>query len=164
MFKINDYVVYSLMGVYKIIDIRKEKDIDNNDTEYYVLQPVYSDNLIIKTPVNNTKVMMRKVMTKDDVLMLIASLSTREDIWINDNKERYEKFKESLRTGNSEQWVNIIKTIHLKKQEKNVNGKKLTKLDEEIMEAAERNLNEEFATALNISPDEVISYIKEHVS
>lgn len=45
MFKVNDYVVYSSTGVYKIIDIRKEKDISDNDTEYYVLQPAYSKNL-----------------------------------------------------------------------------------------------------------------------
>ncbi|NLO98057.1 MAG: hypothetical protein GX091_08320 [Peptococcaceae bacterium] len=39
-------------------------------------------------------------------------------------------------------------------------GKKLAKADEDIMKIAEKNMNEEFAAALNISPDEVISYIR----
>ena len=41
MFKVNDYVIYNSMGVYKIIDIRKEKDINDEETEYYIMQPVY---------------------------------------------------------------------------------------------------------------------------
>lgn len=37
------------------------------------------------------------------------------------------------------------------------------KADEEIMKTAE-NLCEEFAVALDISPDQVVSYIMDHVS
>jgi len=37
------------------------------------------------------------------------------------------------------------------------------KTDEDIMKAAEKNLHEEFAMALNISPDEVLHYILDHV-
>ena len=43
-------------------------------------------------------------------------------------------------------------------------GKKAYKGDEEIMKTAERLLNEEFAIILNISPDEVNSYIAEKMS
>ena len=37
------------------------------------------------------------------------------------------------------------------------------KTDEEIMNTAEKNLYEEFAIALNISPEEVVSYIHERI-
>ncbi|MGI6050677.1 MAG: CarD family transcriptional regulator, partial [Acetivibrionales bacterium] len=37
MFKVNDYVIYSTMGVCKIVDIRKEKDINQNEVDHYVL-------------------------------------------------------------------------------------------------------------------------------
>jgi len=164
MFKVNDYVVYNTMGVYKIVDIRKDKDISNNEIEYYVLQSAYSNNLTIKTPVNNPKVMMRGVITKDDVLSLIAAMPEKETVWINNDRERNVIFKAALRTGKSQEWVKLIKTIYLKKQEKNYLGKKLAKIDEDIMKAAEKNLYEEFAVALNISPDEVVSYILDHVS
>lgn len=42
-------------------------------------------------------------------------------------------------------------------------GKKLTKTDEDIMNIAEKQLSEEFAVALDISPDEVLPYILEHI-
>jgi CarD family transcriptional regulator len=38
------------------------------------------------------------------------------------------------------------------------------KVDEEIMKAAEKNLYEEFAAALNIEPEEVESFIMQYVS
>jgi CarD family transcriptional regulator len=164
MFKVNDYVIYNSEGVYKIIDIKKDKFISNREIDYYVLQPAYNNNLTIKTPVNNPKVLMRRIITKDDVLSLIATMPERETIWIEDDRKRNEDFKAALKTGKSEEWVKLIKTIYLKKQEKNYSGKKISKLDEDIMKAAEKNLYEEFAVALNISPDEVVSYILDHGS
>lgn len=164
MFKVNDYVIYNSMGVYKIIDIRSEKDINDVDTEYYILKPVYGNNLTIKTPVNNTKVFMREILTKDDVMSLIESLPAQETIWIDDDRKRNEAFKAALKTGDSEEWAKIIKTIYLEKQKKSDAGKKLMKADEDIMKVAEKNLYEEFATALNIQPEEVVSYILDHVS
>ena len=43
-------------------------------------------------------------------------------------------------------------------------AKKITKTDEEIFDTAEKKLNQEFALALNISPDQVASYILEHIA
>lgn len=163
MFKVNDYVVYGSQGVCKIIDIIKEKNISDNDTEYYVLQPAFHNNMTIKTPVYNPKVLMRNIITKDEVLALIASMPEKESIWTNNDRERYENFKAALRSGESEEWVTLMRTLYLMKQEKIELGKKLTKTDEDFMKAAEKNLFEEFAVALNISPDEVDSYILERI-
>lgn len=116
MFKVNDYVVYSTTGVCKIIDIIREKNISDNDTDYYVLEPVYDKNLIIKTPVNNPKVLMRNIITKDEILELIASMPEKESIWINDDRERNEKFKAVLKSLESEEWMNLIRTIYIAKQ------------------------------------------------
>lgn len=163
MFEVNDYVVYNSRGIYKIVDITKEMDIDDIETEYYVLQPAFGHNLTIKTPVNNPKVMMRGVITKDDVLSLIAEMPEHETIWINDVKKRSENFKAALKTGECEEWIKVIKTLHLEKKKKEVHGKKLLKLEEDILKAAENHLYEEFAIALNISPDEVLPFILDNI-
>lgn len=73
-------------------------------------------------------------------------------------------FKAALRTGECEELIKLIKTLYLEKKEKSVIGKKLMKSDEDIMKAAEKHLYEEFAIALNISPNEVVTYILEHIS
>lgn len=164
MFKVNDYVVYGTRGVFQIIDIKKEKHKSSDETEYYILQPVCNNKMTIKTPVNNSKVLMREIMTKDDVSSLIAAMPEEETIWINDDKQRNEIFKAALRTGKNEELIKIIKALHIAKEKRSVIGKKLRKTDEYIMETAEKQLHEEFAIALNILPSEVGSYILGHIS
>ncbi len=164
MFKVNDYVVYGLTGVCQIIDIKKEKYLGKYEEDYYVLKPVYNSTMIIKTPVNNPKVLMRKIITKDDILSLIATMPEQDTIWIDDYRQRNENFKSALRTGKCEELIKIIKTIYLEKKQESIIGKKLLKTDEHIMKITEKQLYEEFATALNISPDEVVPYIRERIS
>jgi CarD family transcriptional regulator len=94
-----------------------------NSAEYYVLQPAFNNNMTIKTPVNNRKVLMREIITKDDALSLIESMPETETVWINNNRERNENFKAALKTGESEEWAKLIKTLYLEKQEKSEHGK-----------------------------------------
>lgn len=166
MFKVNDYVMYGSMGVCQIIDISKEKylNLSSDETEFYVLQTVYNDKMTIKTPVNNPKVSMREIITKDDVLSLISTISETETMWVNDDRKRNTDFRAALRRGTSEDYIKIIKTLYLEKKEKSAVGKKLRKMDEEIMKAAEKQLYEEFAVALNLSPSEVVPFILNNIS
>lgn len=163
MFKVNDYVVYSTTGVCKIIDIREEMDPSDNEIEYYILQPVSSSNMTIKAPVNNHKISIRKILTKEAVSALITAIPEIETIWIDDNRQRSEVFKTALKSGKCEEWIKLIKTLYLEKKERSSLGKKLMKSDEDIMKAAEKHLYEEFSVVLGISPDEVATYILEHV-
>ena len=162
MYKINDYVVYGLTGVCQITDIQKDS-IDDEEKEYYVLTPVFSENMTIKTPVDNVNAKMRKVITKNEALSLIAAMPDQETAWITDNRERSEAFKTALKTGKSEELVKLVKTIYLEKEEMATIGKKLSKSDEEVLKAAEKQLNEEIAIALEIPLDKVTEYIINHV-
>lgn len=161
MFKVNDYIVYGVNGVCQITDIRKDNYNNIDETEYYVLNPVYSNNMTIMVPVNNPNIVMRSIITENDVLSIIAIMTEKETIWIDDNKQRSNDFKAALRTGKPEEWIKIIKTLY---EAKSVLGKKLTKADEDIFNTTEERLNQEFSIALNISSDEVVPYILEHIS
>ncbi len=162
MYEVNDYIVYGLTGVCKIEDIAKD-EISNNETEYYVLTPLNNDNLTIKVPVDNKKISMRPIISKDDIESLIASMPETETIWSDDERQRSASFKAALKSGKNKELIKIIRTLHLEREARAEVGKKLTKTDEEIMNTAERHLNQEFAIALDISPDEVMPYILEHL-
>lgn len=164
MYKVNDYIVYSSTGVCQIVDIIKEKHLSNSEMEYYVLEPVYCKNMTIKTPVSNEKVLMRDIITKEDVLALIAKMSEQDTAWNNDDKERSQDFKAALKVGNSEEWIKLIMTIDLKKKEKITEGKKLTKADDDVLKTAEKQLREELAIALDIKPEEVDAFISDHLA
>ena len=106
---------------------------------------------------------MRKILSKGEVTTLINSMPNSETIWIDDDRKRNEEFKSILKTGDIENLVKLIRSIYLDKEYKKSIGKKSYKIDDEIMETAERLLNEEFATILNISPNEVATYISSHI-
>ncbi len=166
MFNVNDYVVYGLTGVCQIADIRKDNYDNSNETEYYILRPVYNSTMTtIMVPVNNSNIMMRAISSKDDVLSLIAKMPDIETTsWIDNDTQRTNQYKAAVRTGKTEEWVKIIKTLYQEKKARSVVGRKLTTADEGLLNTAEKHLNEEFAIVLNISPDEVHSYILEHIS
>lgn len=163
MFKVNDYIMYGLTGVCQVVDITKESFIDNLQKEYYVLKYIYDNDTIIKIPTDNEKISMRKLLSKEDMSTLINSIPNSETIWIDNDRQRNEEFKSILKTGDTENLVKLIRSIYLDKEYKQSIGKKLYKVDDEIMQTAERLLNEEFATILNISPDEVATYISIHI-
>lgn len=161
MFKVNDYVMYGSTGVCQITDIVKDSYI-SADAEYYVLHPVYHNNMTIKIPIKNA--IMRPLLTKDQVLALIATMPDKETAWVDDLRERTNIFKAALKSHNNEELIKIIKALYLEKQAKAVVNKRLAKTDEDFMNSAEKLLHEEFALALNISPAEVVPYIVEYIS
>ena len=55
-----------------------EENISGDETQYYIMEPACGNNLTIKTPVDNRKVMMRKILSKDEVMSLIESLPDQE--------------------------------------------------------------------------------------
>lgn len=164
MFKVNDYVMYGTLGVCQVTGINKETLFGNTQKDYYVLNPVYSNNTIIKIPVDNDKVTMRKILSKDDLSSLLECLPNKKAFWIDDDKERNKQFKSILKSGDCNDLVTLVKSIYLFKCNRKELGKKLYKCDEDIFDIAERLINEEFATILNICPNEVPSYIKNHIS
>lgn len=164
MFKVDDYVVYGLAGVYRVMDVSREQDIGDNETEYYVLQPAFDRNIIIKAPMYNSKVAMRRIITKDEALSLIATMPKIESVWIDDNRQRNETFRSALKSGDSVELLKVVKAVYREKKIKAAVGKKVRKTDEDVMKIAEKQLHEEFALALNIAPDEVVPYISKHIS
>lgn len=163
MFKLNDYVVYGSTGVCLITDIVKEQDAHGEEIEYYVLQSICENNLTIKIPVTISNADIRKPISKQEVLSLIAMMPKQECIWIKKISERNLNLMTALKSRKCEEWAKLIKTIYVEKQGNNGKGKKLAKTYEDIMQAAEKKLFGEMALALNISPDEVVPYIREHI-
>jgi RNA polymerase-interacting CarD/CdnL/TRCF family regulator len=80
VFKINEYIVYGNDGVCKVEGIGKPDFYDeSSDKKYYMLKPVFCDNSIIYSPIDNSRVVMRRVITKEEVqelINLIPEIST----------------------------------------------------------------------------------------
>ena len=164
MFNIGDWVIYGGKGVCKVIDIGKLETMSvARDRIYYTLEPAHFSESRVFTPVDNSKVVIRQVITKEEAVALIDQISQIETLWITDEKRRESEYKEALKTCDCIEFVKIIKTIYQRKQTRLEVGKKMTASDEKYFRIAEDLLYSELAIALEMEQDKVKSYILEHV-
>ena len=74
MFSIGEYIVYGMNGVCKVEEIgpMNMSGVDS-DKIYYTLLPLYTKGSRVFTPVDNQKVVMRPVISEQEVCELIDS-------------------------------------------------------------------------------------------
>ena len=161
MFEIGDCIVCGSNGICTVMDIRTVEIPDiNPDRVYYILQPVGTTSSVVYIPIDNEKVVLRKVLTKKQVNRLIDHIPEIETIGETNDKLREEKFKECMKRYTCEDWLKVIKTLYLRRQERVERGQKVTTTDARYMKMAEDNLYGEFALALGIDKSEVVPFIE----
>ncbi|HPU63101.1 MAG TPA: CarD family transcriptional regulator [Mobilitalea sp.] len=164
MFEIGEYIVYGNHGVCRVEDIGSLNipGIDKS-RKCYTLQPVFSKSSTLYTPVDNDKVLMRRVMSNEEALDLMEQIPDIPLLWIENDKQREEIYKEALRSHDCTDWVKIIKTLYARRQERMSQGKKLTYTDEKYLNIAKNCLFGELAIALDMDKDKVEDLINERL-
>lgn len=161
MYELGDYIVYGNNGVCQVIEIGALgiQGIDK-EKEYYTLQPVYEKGSILYTPVDNDKVVMRRVASEEAARDLIDDIPNIPMFKVENDKLREEKFKESMKKYDCREWVRMIKTLTYRKKERLSQGRKTTSSDDRYMRIAEECLYGELSIALGIPKDKVESFIQ----
>lgn len=164
MFEKGEYIVYGTTGVCEVTDIRKMnmRGIPK-DKLFYVLTPCSQKGSTVFTPVDSTKTVMRRILSREQALELIDSMPEVEELYFSNDKIREEKYKECVRSCDCEQCIRVIKTLYLRREEKLAQGKKFASTDERYLKLAEDNLYSELSMALNMSKKEVQQYIEERL-
>lgn len=163
MFEVGSSIIYGNSGVCKIVGIGAMSGMPK-DKLYYTLEPYYVKGSRIFTPVDNTKVTMRPVITKQDALTLVDEMKEIEALWIPDEKHREQEYKDALKSCDCRQLVKVIKTIYCRKSSREAAGKKLTSSDERFFHQAEERLYGELAISLDMSREEVKDYIVNRIT
>ncbi|MDE6212590.1 MAG: CarD family transcriptional regulator [Lachnospiraceae bacterium] len=164
MFEKGELIMCGGHGVCRVIDIT-DNPIDRMDKEkkYYVLEPVFEKASTIYTPVNNDKIVMRRIMNKDEAEKLIEHITEIDTVWIQEEKRREQTYKDAIRTYDSKSLVQIIKTLYQRKKSRINEGKKVLSSDELYLHKAEELLYSEMSLALAIPKEKVEEYIAEAV-
>lgn len=164
MFEVGEYVVYGTKGVCRIADITNV-DIPgaSRDRLYYVMHPLEDSSGKVYVPIDNEKIVMRKVITKEAAEELIRRMPQIEQMWVDNDKQREGMYKEAIRNCDYNEWVSMIKTLYFRKKERTAQGKKITALDEKYLKAAENELYSELSLTLGIPKQDVLAYIKKHL-
>lgn len=164
MFKKDELIMCGGHGVCRVVNVTGNP-IDRLDKvrKYYVLEPVFEKGSTVYTPVDNDKVIMRRIMNKQEAEELVGRITSIDTVWIQEEKSREQLYKEAIRTYDCHSLVQIIKTLHLRKQSRLQEGKKVLSSDEQYLRKAEELLYSEMSLALSIPKEEVETYIKEAV-
>ena len=80
-------------------------------------------------------------------------------MWVQDEKNREQTYKEAIRACSCEEWVRIIKTLYIRKKTRLAEGKKVTSSDAKYLHMAEENLYGELSVVMGIPKDEMGAYI-----
>lgn len=164
MFEVGDYIVCGNNGICRIENI-STIDIPDVDPDrlYYILQPAFAKTSVVYVPVDNEKIIMRKVLTKEQANELIDHIPEIETIGEKNDKLREERFKECMKHHDCEDWIKVIKTLYLRKQDRLERGQKVTATDARYLKTAEDNLYCEIAMALGIEKSEVLDFIEQRI-
>lgn len=160
MFQKGDYVIYGHNGICCIQDITT-LDIPGVDKnrKYYLLKPVYMSGSTVYTPVDAAESLLRPAMSREEADNLIKSIPDIPIIPLSDEKTLEQTYKKYMRSNSSEAWVQLIKTIYLRKENRIMTGHKVTALDSRYFDLAESSLYGELSVALGKPREEVKSYI-----
>lgn len=164
MFKKGQYIQYGNHGVCVVEDITHMDmpGIDKNKL-YYVLSKVYTQGNKIYTKVDNDKVIMREILSQKEAMALIEEMPQIEQIMVENDKSRGEKYKLAMNKCDCKEWIRIIKSLYQRKQECIAKGKKVAITDERFYKEASDHLYGELAISLGIEKDSVEDFIVSHV-
>ena len=164
MFEVGDYIVYGNQGVCRVEGIGPmHMGGIKTDRLYYTLLPVYISGSTVYTPVDNTKVILRQIISKEEAMQLLEEIPQLEQIDVTDEKGREQIYKDALASCDCKELVRIIKTLYLRRQSRLEDGKKVTALDERYFRMAEDALYGELAIALGLARNGVEEYITRYL-
>ena len=164
MFQAGDVIVCGTHGVCRVEKVGPlSSAVADRDRLYYTLKPLYARGSVVFTPVDNEKMVIRPVISREEALRLIDGIRDAEALGIEDERKREENYKTALKSCRAEELVKMIKTINARKRSRAARGKKATDADSRYVKLAEDYLYGELAISLDLERDQVKAFIRERI-
>ena len=160
MFEVGEHIVYGTSGICRVEDICASP-YDKNDTRtYYLLIPVHNPMAsTIYTPVDNERVPMRRLMTREEIDALILSMPGIGLVQVPVEKQRREIYRTTVYALRPEGYVSVMKTVERRREELTAARKNFPVSDMEYGRIARHLLYSECAQVLGVSEDSIEGYI-----
>ena len=160
MFSVGDLVVYGVHGVCRITDLEK-RIVDRRQLEYLVLQPADGTDSRYFVPTHNEAALkkLQPVLSRQALEEILHSSKVRENVWIEDENQRKLRYRELITGSDRVALLQMVRCLHIHKQQIEVAGRKFHLCDENFLRDAERLLSSEFALVLDIEPQQVAGYV-----
>lgn len=156
MFHVGDYIVYGSNGICRVEEIT-HPDIAGIDEDklYYVLVPEKTRGSRLFCPTDNSRVVLRRVITAEEADALMEEVCKIEPLKVESERLRDDSYKKAMKSCDLRQCVKVIKALLIRKQEREANGKKVTVTDERYMKLAEEGLYGELALVMGKDREEI---------
>lgn len=160
MFEIGEHIVYGTSGICRVEEICSSP-YDKNDTRtYYLLIPVHNPmGSTIYTPVDNERVPMRRLMTREEIDRLIQAIPEIGFVQVPAEKQRRELYRTTIFGLRPEGYVSVIKTVDRRREELSAARKHFPVSDMEYGRLAKHLLYSELAHVLDMNEESVECYI-----
>jgi CarD family transcriptional regulator len=164
MFQIGDLLFYGTNGVCRVSEICSSP-FDSSDTRsFYKLTPIAENtSLVIYTPVENTQVVMRSLISKEEAEALLARIPSIEKVSVAIEKHRKDAYRETIREGNPEGFVKIIKTVRARRELFRRTRRRVPDMDNDFEHTAKTCLYGELSAVLGICREEIHRIITESI-
>lgn len=135
----------------------------NRKTLYYLMVPQSDRQDKVYIPVEGGEKRIRSVISEAEAWAIIEKIPDIECIWVPNEKQREQQYKEAIKSCDLEQLVSIIKDMYERKQKRDALGKKNTAMDERLFKLAEEDLYSELAFAIGRNKSEIQQLITDNV-
>ena len=165
MHGIGETIVYSNQGVFTI-ESKCAQNIGGTTADYFLLRSCFDPRTVIYVPCDNERLLsrMRSILTKSEIDELISILPHQENIWITNERERGEKYRQILSSGDRLHILRLIRTLHGHKKLCATTGKKMHQADERFLREGEKLIGDEFSLVLGIDKKDIPEYITSKIN
>lgn len=91
MYNKGDYIIYGINGVCRIQDYMESESFGEKKT-CYILRPLDQDGSKIFTPVDNQKVFMRPLISREEAAKLIEGIPQYDDMIFHERKDQEQEY------------------------------------------------------------------------
>ncbi|NLE09871.1 MAG: hypothetical protein GX630_00055 [Actinobacteria bacterium] len=165
MYQVGDWIIYGKTGVCHVVEIKTIDPPGVGDSQlYYVLKPL-SQDYTISTPVSNTKVFTRPIISKREAERLVDTIPTLEARAFHSQRvqELTEHYKTFVVTHDCSDLIELTMSLYAKKEHIGEEKGRFGAVDERFMKQAEELLYGELSVALGIPKEAVPEYIASRV-
>ena len=164
MYKVGELIHHANRGLCQVEEITSMRaSASEPEKRYYKLTPLDSSGSTLFTPVDNGKVKMRRMISREEAQQLISEFPQIHTLEIADDRKVEIVCRESLASVDCKDWVSLIKTLYERRNKRLAAGKKVAASEDRYFQSATGRLHLELGKALGIETDRVEAYIEEQL-
>lgn len=157
MYQAGDMILYGRTGVCRVEEITSVKQRGaEGEVRYYILKPLYQ-NCNITTPVDNTRVFSRPVISREEAERILAEIpAVKAEPYHNRNLNQLrEYYKARMECYDCGELIKLTLSLYAKKREVEAQKRKFGAVDERFMKEAEDLLFGELAVVLGLEREQI---------